>query len=410
MFVSEHRFAGAFVVAWFGASLCLAFGCERVEEPELLQPPLRVQPESEPHSSEAPAKAHEPLVEIELVQGDVRWRRAAAAAWSKAREAQTLRPRDAIQTMETGRAMLLFLDNLVTGRLGANTTLVIRERRERTTRLEHKSGRFLAKVRSGGETTELEVEIPPGTLHIRSAKAAPGREDDGDPVIEAHLDVREVETTVAMARGVGELRPRSGEAVHIDEEQYVEVNREGEVIRSGFMDPFVELRSPEDGGLVRTRAKVRFVWEAVEGVDGYTLLVRPESGPPVVTRMKGAANSASVELEAGRYLWTVRADIEGREGRILVPRVVRVEVDRVPPRLLLKSPSPGERTESAAVSVVGTTEAGARVFVDGRPLPIRAGGAFSTTTPVSVGLSNVVVRAVDDCGNRTTLVRSVLRE
>jgi hypothetical protein len=60
--------------------------------------------------------------------------------------------------------------------------------------------------------------------------------------------------------------------------------------------------------------------------------------------------------------------------------------------------------------VVGRTEPGALLDIDGRSSIVAADGSFSVEHPLGVGLTNLVVRVADDLGNARAVSRTVLRE
>ena len=119
--------------------------------------------------------------------------------------------------------------------------------------------------------------------------------------------------------------------------------------------------------------------------------------------------SLTLELPSGSYEWTVRAYRGERGYPPSVARTFELQVDRLPPRLILRSPVQGATIEGAEALVVGETEPGARVEIDGQPIAVGADGHFRVRHPVPRGLVNVVVRAVDAVGNPRVASRSVVR-
>jgi hypothetical protein len=73
--------------------------------------------------------------------------------------------------------------------------------------------------------------------------------------------------------------------------------------------------------------------------------------------------------------------------------------DLTPPALEVSSPANGLMTDAASVEVKGTTEAGAKVLVNGANAT-NNNGAFAHTVNLNVGNNGIKVEAVDGAGNK----------
>ena len=76
---------------------------------------------------------------------------------------------------------------------------------------------------------------------------------------------------------------------------------------------------------------------------------------------------------------------------------VDIELDTVAPSITLISPP--SSVEVASVTIAGSTEAGASVYVNGVAVGVDATGAFSTTVALTSGSNTITAIAMDAAGN-----------
>jgi hypothetical protein len=91
-----------------------------------------------------------------------------------------------------------------------------------------------------------------------------------------------------------------------------------------------------------------------------------------------------------------------------------VTVDQTPPPLkMAKSPllsSPASATVEESLRLQGQSEPGARLLVDDRELALDGEGAFSQKLALRPGWNNILIRAEDAAGNRTSKKLSIFRD
>lgn len=123
----------------------------------------------------------------------------------------------------------------------------------------------------------------------------------------------------------------------------------------------------------------------------------------VITGDSGEFEFNNLRLNSGNNELTAQAvDTTGNESPL--SQSIGLRQDQNPPDLMITSPSlDGDRAESEeqSVVVVGETEAGASVTVNGRFARTGSDGAFSITINLSEGENEVSVLAVDEAGNQT---------
>lgn len=345
------------------------------------------------------ASAVDPVATLAEARGDVRHRAARTGAWADAEPSLGLRPEDLVQTMANGRATIRFVDG-ASAALDPNTTLQIPQQPPEVRRLEHLSGRLVARV-SGQDGQRMEVELPPGTLILDPRDAA------DDRAVVAQLNVEEGQTRIDLVEGRGVLRRERGDELRVDTASYVALDDEGTVLEEGALGDPVQLLEPAAGAVVQVRRRVELSWRPHPQAELYQVHLEPEEGEPILAEV--TEPRVALDLPSGVYRWTVRAYREERGYPPSEARVFELEVDRQPPRLVLSSPAAGATVEGAAVTIAGETEPGARLEVDGRPVDVGSDGRFRTSHPVPRGLVNVVIRAVDSVGNQRVVSRSVVR-
>jgi uncharacterized protein YfaP (DUF2135 family) len=91
-------------------------------------------------------------------------------------------------------------------------------------------------------------------------------------------------------------------------------------------------------------------------------------------------------------------------------RVYEVTLDSTPPAIKIELPQDGQQFElrkNQSITVEGTTEPRAKVFLNGRLFFARSDGSFSTTYQLSEGDNELKVKAIDLAGNQSEQVVKV---
>ena len=87
-----------------------------------------------------------------------------------------------------------------------------------------------------------------------------------------------------------------------------------------------------------------------------------------------------------------------------------VTIDITKPQLTILSPAaPVFSTTKATLHVLGSTEPGAALTVDGKPVPLDTSGKFTFNQKLKLGKNTVTIVSVDKAGNRKDIVLSVKR-
>jgi uncharacterized protein YfaP (DUF2135 family) len=129
----------------------------------------------------------------------------------------------------------------------------------------------------------------------------------------------------------------------------------------------------------------------------------------VVVALDGGGNfSYLFELQEGvNVINIVSTDIAGNIGK----RVLTIHRDTIAPALSVISPLDGAHTYDTLIDVVGATEPGAVLTVNGEPVNIGLDGCFTKTSfMLDLGQNNITVIAVDSAGNYARVVLRVTRD
>ena len=121
-----------------------------------------------------------------------------------------------------------------------------------------------------------------------------------------------------------------------------------------------------------------------------------------------ASVTGTVHLSGGGKSVAVN---NGEVGRVLGSGEAPGEPAAALRRVLLSVQWPGQReTNQATLPVVGRVEPGSRVFEQGQPVTVEAGGGFRAQVPLRKGKQKIAVVTVDALGRRKQVDTIVMRD
>jgi hypothetical protein len=110
----------------------------------------------------------------------------------------------------------------------------------------------------------------------------------------------------------------------------------------------------------------------------------------------------SVDIEIGDGVHVVEVRVIDNIGNGASASVM-FEVDTEPPSLAIISPTEDVFTKEPSIVVIGRSEPGALVTVNGEPIELSDSGDFNITLTLTEGMNRIVVVAIDELGNGKTL-------
>lgn len=333
------------------------------------------------------------------VHGNVQFRPDDAAAWQQARSRDALRPGDYVRTAANGSAEILFADGTLYT-IKPNTSLIVPSPAR-----DGRQGRSERAIRIEYGWIDLSTARQPIRVDTPEAQARVAEESEGYVAYDQDAE----RGRFGALRGRIEVESRDGERVVVGSSQQV-TQRGGELSRPvELLPPPVPLGPEPSQEFRRDRDRtVVLEWQPVPGARGYRLEVARDRQfvDRVIEDSGRAATRATLGIRGeGSFEWRVAAETAaGDVGRWSDPRSFRVaalsngdgEADRVPPPLEIVD---AERYGNIFI-VVGRTDPGAVVEINGESVTVDASGAFTKTIQLSgESWSFIVVRARDAWGN-----------
>jgi Glucodextranase, domain B len=151
--------------------------------------------------------------------------------------------------------------------------------------------------------------------------------------------------------------------------------------------PPLTLTSPAAGYTNRSAVVVSGSTEA-----GATVTV---DGAPVSVGGSGAFTTTLTLTDGSHTLVVVATDGAGNQATTSVA----VIVDSTPESVAITSPVTGSSVSTPSIVVTGTAEIGSTLVVNGYPVALGTGGAFSVELPLAEGLNTITATATDPAGN-----------
>lgn len=321
-------------------------------------------------------------------------------AWSTAQIGMALHHRDAVQTYDRARALVQFDEG---GYLDiSENSLVVFQSMEQDL-LAHKARTFRLMVE--GELRGKLLPSSDGPTNLQVAVA--GQEVQVSPTegssedVEFRLSVNpDQSSTLSVYKGNADVLV-GGQRIRLDENHGVTLDADGQPVPLSLPSAPIP-KAPHANRVTYYRdvpPKIAFSWEPSGLVDGYRFLVArdPEFRQLLVDEQTTRTRFKHGNLKQGRYYWRVHALVDQLEGMPSETRQLSVIQDRKPPVLRLQPPPKVVRRDT--ITLRGTTEPGAKVYVEGQQVTVGGDGVFKHRLRIKRGASLIVVEAVDPAGN-----------
>jgi parallel beta-helix repeat protein len=179
------------------------------------------------------------------------------------------------------------------------------------------------------------------------------------------------------------------------------INRTTVYVLRDLTPPDIRLLAPSKEVTLTTQAPINFTGTTEAGA-----VLTIDDAP--VQLDAGGNFSVMVELSEGTNIIVLKAvDLAGNF------KIVRrtVQLDTMPPPLTVTAPIDGLRTVNDSVDLLGATEQGAKVLVNGEEVQVGPDGNFSKGGMTLVlGTNNITVSARDQAGNIQNISLKVTRD
>lgn len=337
---------------------------------------------------------------LDSAAGTVQLRRPSDFDWTAIEVKALLAEQERLRTLSRSYAVVRFRD-ASSLRIGENAELALRRiRRDRLTRREQANvvlygGDIRTLLESDAHNRAVEVEVPGMETRIRSK----------------HYWLQKDRKSTRLANYDGEIEVTAQDATVV-----VRQNQGTVVTPNAPPHTPVDLLSaptpylPENGQIVYGTS-VDLSWE--DNVDAmvYWLEVARdrELKQPLFhrTAIEGASYYLPVALQ-GLYYWRVSAvDGAGLPGPASEIRSFRLSWDSTPPYLVVRTPANGYHSRDATLAIAGRTESGARLTLNGAPVPVDDEGRFAVEKTLDEGTETLLLEARDPAGNLTRMERVV---
>jgi len=324
------------------------------------------------------------------LDGRVQVKKVDSVQWVNADYRITLDKGDLIQTGSDGMARLTFTDG-TTYTVKADTLITVEE----NAMAQDRSTRVGVHIRSGA------VDLSTGTWEVPGSKAevsfehavASLRENSRAAV---RSDPKQNQHEITVAAGGAELE-RGGEVTEIGQWEKVTFPTGGLISKTSVLAP-PDLTHPVNLQPIIVpdprRTAVRFEWKTVPGAVAYEVRVGTSSMfAHVVAERRVSGTSTEVSgLDAGDYFWAVTAI--GTQSRMSEPsdtyKFTLAQQGQGQEMLLEVE---GTQLHGNVVEVIGRTEPGAAILINGEPVPnIHPDGRFQHfTEPMARGSQTIVI-------------------
>lgn len=339
--------------------------------------------------------------------GRVELQRAGRTSWEPAREGDKLFEGDYLKTGPNGVAEVMALDGTLF-KIKAGTLFQVHKTTQKGGQPGSQNRRSEMKLVVGffdintGEASQTTVKTDAATTRIERSSTVGVDVDDSK------------RTGVSTFRGSATVETQGGEKLVVSGRERAEIASSGPATKVTLPDA-PTLLAPDANAAIDMRRKepVALKWSRVPAATRYRIQIAhsryfiPDS---IVIDLSDRQKPEAVVApqEEGSYFWRVatlaKANAtsewsEIRRFRVLSGRAVEgTAADRTPPDLVLQRP----QVIGSLVIVMGKTEPGAAVTVNGEPAEPDASGVFKKTISIQKeGLNTIVVKAVDGAGNET---------
>ncbi|MBT8091969.1 MAG: hypothetical protein KJN77_02965 [Gammaproteobacteria bacterium] len=331
------------------------------------------------------------------VRRDVRIRPADSVAWTNAREGESVRNRDALQTFANSRARIDFTtDNHL--QIGQNSLVIFSNNTADPFLQRRDPAVVVLQGELGGIVNEgygaFAVQLPSGVALL---SADPETRETANFKLTVNPDKS---STIAMYAGTAAI-DIDGRKYSLGRNQALTITEDGRTAGVRNVPGRPRVTSPGRDRVAKFRElppRVNFEWGRVTRAQNYRLELARDANfeEIIVDEYLNDTSFVHGNLAAGNYFWRVSARNGWVQGPVTKPRRLRVVQDLEAPSLEL---SPIQQAATGDYELRGRTSPDAKVYVRGQLVETSADGTFKHVFKVAPGAQTIVVEAIDSVGN-----------
>ena len=331
---------------------------------------------------------------------NVRRKRAGGVTWKIAKRGRKLFSGDSIQTGNNSTAIVEFdAKNFLN--IGEKSLVVIRRMEKDILLPEKQSVVFMDRGQIWGRVQQNNrqsayVEIVTPDL---SAKVS-GRGKQNETEFQVSVDEKQ-RSSLVVFNGEVEVKAADQTLTVVKNQQLrVDKNKTLQPIET-LLPPITTIGPKENKRFFYQDLPplIDFKWQKLAKASDYRLIIATDPAflniiMDVLTRNTTFSHG---NLNQGKYYWRVFAKSSAKYGEIGPTHIMHIIRDLTPPKLKVEFTN--VVTPKGLYLVQGKTETGAIVFVGGQQVKPDANGEFNFEYPLSAGINQIVVEAMDEAQN-----------
>lgn len=334
------------------------------------------------------------------VHGRIEGRDPAEPAWSSRALNDILVEFERLRTLSNSTTQVTFRD-LSRLRLNPNSNATIQRMRSdpltgrEVTKVSLSNGDFYALLNQLSDRDSFEIEVPGIRTTTDSDDFWIKNDESGARFVNYDTAALDIEA--------------EGAAVSLEENQGVVISR-GKAQRAEVLKQPL-LATPLGGALVYGNA-VTLVWQPYPEASAYWFEVAGDPGFNRMIATEWAVPEGGFRVEGlspGTHFWRVAAlDALGLPGKWSEVRSFDLLQDDAPPFLTLFAPLPGIVLETDYVDVLGASEKGVELTLNGEVVVVGGDGSFLARVALRAGENELRVVATDPAGNKSEKTSGVI--
>jgi len=357
----------------------------------------------------APSAAVSQQAHFTALDGTIKVRKGNGNSWVNADYSLPLEKGDVVQTGAEGMAKIVFND-------GTNYTV----KQDSLIVIEENSA-------NDQQQTSVSVAVTTGTVDLTTATYVQGSTSQvivagakaslaPDSAAMVHNDPKDDQHEILVKKGSGEIQ-RNGEVVHLSNWEKVSFRAE-----SKTMERATEIGPPTPitpGNMMPVFAnagekskEVEFSWTPMANAAGYRLRIshNPYFSSLLLDRKVETTSVVVTGLPVGAYYWSIQSYDAGGKESVESEKNRFTVVIKAAEKIELSLDIDPLTQHGHVIEVTGKTEAGARVMVNGREVPIVGddGGFHYFTPPLPNGENVITITAQNAKGGVNTRQEKVV--